>query len=65
MNLHSSTVSESSDKSAALYPDVSRLTYIDYICGHETMLPVIKEVEKIIGIPIEVIQAPGDASGPR
>lgn len=45
--------------------EVSSLRYIDYICGHVKMKPVIQAVEKILGIPIEMIPAPGDTSGPR
>mgnify|MGYP003386141719 CR=1 FL=1 len=45
--------------------EVKCLRYIDYICGHVNMKPVIEEVEKILGIPIELIPAPGDTSGPR
>jgi hypothetical protein len=44
---------------------VTSLRYIDYICGHVKMKPVIEEVEKCLGIHIELIEAPGDMSGPR
>jgi len=45
--------------------EVLSLRYIDYICGHKNMAPVIKAVEKRIGIPIELVEAPNDISGPR
>ena len=45
--------------------EVLSLRYIDYICGHRNMAPIIKAVEKQIGIPIELIEAPHDVSGPR
>lgn len=45
--------------------NVMSLRYIDYICGHKNMALVIKAVEKRIGIPIELIEAPNDMSGPR
>ena len=45
--------------------EITSLRYIDYISGHNKMKPVIKEVEKILGIPIEILIAPNDVSGPR
>ena len=45
--------------------EVTSLRYIDYISGHIKMKPVIKEVEKVLGIPIEMLIAPNDVSGPR
>lgn len=44
---------------------VTSLRYIDYICGHVAMEPIIREVEKVLGIRIDMIEAPGDISGPR
>jgi hypothetical protein len=45
--------------------EVSSLRYIDYICGHVNMYPILQAVEQILGIPIEMIVAPSDTSGPR
>ena len=45
--------------------ELSSLRYIDYICGHTNMKPIIEAVEKLLGIPIHLIEAPGDMSGPR
>jgi hypothetical protein len=59
-------VPEGSNRGSTTEPqEVTSLRYIDYICGHVNMQPVLEQVGRILGIPIEIIEAPGDISGPR